>query len=268
MSNRLMNEQGANYYDGVPLSKHSVPRKVGDRTIRSSGDIFGAEALDRREQENSLGYRVRKKLGIELPGGPSDNLRNEAAREIFVDKLVELNVESRLVKDRVTPLTLIFGSSLSAVTQTLTGMWAASRNIHKNPLGPAQELFSLPFRVINGAIDQYSQAFKESNELKKLYHSKSSEYLQMYQGILAAERRDWQSYRLAEMDRAYLSQNRQEWFFLGNALAGLYQALDLSVGDMDRAIKVSNAKVVGSNQRALSNIGFNLVDWAVSKLPK
>jgi hypothetical protein len=263
MSSRLKSEVGGNYYNNVPFSKYSKPREDGDRSIRSAEDVFGVEALKNRDEADAPGTRFRRMMDIGLPGFKADNLSNLSAQEMYFDKLVELRVEAELIKDKVTPFTIMLGG-IGAIAQSFRGVLDSAKNIAKDPLKPAREIASIPGRVIAGGMDIYSQANKESKLLHQAYHNKYAEYLQLCLAITLSERRDWQSYRLAEMDRAYFSQNRQEWFMMGNALSGLYQSVNFSVNEMDRSIKEAHAGVEGSNRRAALDIAFGFADWGAS----
>lgn len=251
---QVKKKSALNTYQDSPAKIYNEDRPYGDTSIRSQGDVFGKMLYDDLETapEKKRGRRLREKYLPDIPGFKAEKLTNRYAQDVYLDKLTELAVDANLIQDRY-PLAIVCGAFGAVVD------WGKEL-VSGNTYNPIKLVGSLGTKI----LDNMAAAKKESLHLSQLYNRKSLEYLHLVNTIMQDERRDWQLYRISEMDRAYFSHNRLEWFFVGSALTGLHQAVGFSVMEMDKAMLESNKKLEGSQMREILNPGLGLLDSVLS----
>lgn len=229
-------------YKDVPARIFNEESRYGDNTVRLPSDVFGKELYDQRDKEQSRAKRLREKFLPTIPGFVAEKLTNRYAQDKYLDKLTELAVDAVLIKEKVP-----FAMAAACVGAVVD--WV--KDFRTNPVS-----------LFTKIGDNIAAVKKESLQLTQLYNKKSLEYLNLVNVMMQDERRDWQLYRMSEMDRAYFSQNRQEWFFVGAALSGLHHSVNYSVNEMDRATLESYKRIEGSTMREILNPGLSLLDSA------
>jgi hypothetical protein len=233
----------------IPFSTFDKKRKGDDLSIKTTTDAVGKELLERNRRENPRGARLREKYLPELPGYQPDKLVNRYQLERYVEKMLALRPEAQLVTYKVPGA--IVSAVLGAFSKEATdASWVTA-------LGKG------PFRAVRRSLDVFAQAEEGRVKMIQEFQKRKIEYMQLQHTVMLAERRDWQHWRSFEQERAYVTPNRLEWFFLGNALTGIHQDVEFKVGEMDGFIKQINARIDGAALRRQADIAAPFVSGVI-----
>ncbi len=231
------------------------PRKPGEYEIRSESDVIGKALLEERDRQGReagkriTGYSLRKKLLPGIPGHVPERLNNLYAVETYLDGLCKLAHDVRRVNhDNIAPV------FVSTVNQFID-------SVSKTRKG--EDLLAMvkfPLKAFWAGVDVMAAGKQQQMLLQQEFTQKSIEYGSYNLAVMMSERRDWFSYRLSEMYRAYASHNRQEWFSMGAALVGIHQNVNYAVMEMERATIKAEKTIEGSTKREVYNVGFRLLE--------
>lgn len=123
---------------------------------------------------------------------------------------------------------------------------------------PIQSLMS-PIKTATKIMYSYSDALAECEyarlNIMKDFNNKCASYIEIMNKAYMAEKKDSPSFQNTEMDRAYVSFNRYEHFFLGAGFAAIHHAVTELVSTSERMWRGQEERLAGATIRRGSGIG-------------
>lgn len=225
--------------DFLNLKEKEITRLIGSSDGRS-------------EEQLSRQKRLREKYLPEIPGYVPKNPIYKAEFDRYLDYLVDLRSRAGQVcldAPLVAQLSLV-RSILKTFTSTST--------------------ITSPIQTALGIVRSYSDGLAECDKARinmmVEFNKKCVEYIAMGNAAYQSEKRNSTLWQVSEMDRAYVSFNRYEHFFLGGGFAGIHHAVSNSVAAMEKVYRGEQERLGGASfRRGIGMFGdsFELVLPAV-----
>lgn len=207
-------------------------RKKGDLSVRIATDELGAELYREREKNNQYEISLREQLLPDIPGFEAEKLLNRFYQDRFLDGLVKLRVRAQRAE---------MDSPMNVVSEVVWGIGGLIRARSFSDVG----------EVAKRVWDSGADSKEVRNKLMQEFYKKCAEFILLTNNIMLNERMNWISYVAGEKNRAYMSQNRLEWFALGPSAIGISQQVEYALAQMETAYVFNDAKYRGAKMRRL-----------------
>ncbi|HMO17893.1 MAG TPA: hypothetical protein PKA63_05970 [Oligoflexia bacterium] len=246
----------------LPDSRFLTPRVEGEYKVLIPSDVIGRELLIGREQENSRAYQRRLKYMPETPGYKAESLVKRYQQERFLDELVDLAVEGAIIRSEYehAVAAAIGGTVSSAISKQ------ADKGFISGVLTSPVAALGLIVDIGRNSVDAVAGVNEAHQKMSREYYRRAAEYITVHSSIMKSERRNWLSWSAADVDRAYLSTNRIEWFGHGEALVGLHLEINHAIAGMNKAKAEGRALAEGRIKRQAIDIASPFIDGFVSKI--
>lgn len=186
--------------------------------------------------------RLRDKYLPEIPGYVPASPINLAECNRYLNYLVELRSKAG-------------AANLDA---PYVGLLAVAREITTLNLFRGADIWNVPKSVLDIArnvTDAYSETEYARIKMMVEFNNSVSEYIKLANRMYLAEKKDTIAFLFSEMERAYVSYNRYENFFLGKGFAGVHHAVSETVARMERTWRDAEGNMKGAISRRERGVG-------------
>lgn len=186
---------------------------------------------------------LRDKYLPEIPGFVPASPINLAECNRYLNYLVELRSKA----------------GVANLDAPYVGLLSVAREITTlNLFRGALDIWNLKKSVLDLArnvTDAYSETEYARIKMMVEFNNSVSDYIKLANRMYLAEKKDTLAFLFSEMERAYVSFNRYENFFLGKGFAGVHHAVSETVARMERTWRDAEGNMEGAISRREYGVG-------------